>query len=131
MALGRRPNLQYFLAVQGIPNWRIGGLGLGRISPMLITKEIRFVGLGDSFLRMETARIIRTPIRPLFPAHFYHDVEVMARFLCRNGLDELDTDVMAANATSAALMLSDIPWGGPIGVHVNWNLVLRGYCKFL
>lgn len=65
---------------------------------------------------METARIIRTPIRPLFPAHFYHDVEVMARFLCRNGLDELDTDVMAANATSAALMLSDIPWGGPIGV---------------
>ena len=23
---------------------------------------------------------------------------------------------MAANATSAALMLSDIPWGGPIGM---------------
>ena len=27
-----------------------------------------------------------------------------------------DPDVMAANATSAALMLSDIPWDGPIGV---------------
>lgn len=27
-----------------------------------------------------------------------------------------DPDVMAANATSAALMLSDIPWAGPIGV---------------
>lgn len=27
-----------------------------------------------------------------------------------------DPDVMAANATSAALMLSDIPWNGPIGV---------------
>lgn len=27
-----------------------------------------------------------------------------------------DPDVMAANATSAALMLSDIPWAGPIGM---------------
>ena len=27
-----------------------------------------------------------------------------------------DPDVMAANATSAALMFSDIPWGGPIGM---------------
>lgn len=27
-----------------------------------------------------------------------------------------DPDVVAANATSAALMLSDIPWGGPIGM---------------
>lgn len=29
---------------------------------------------------------------------------------------KIDPDVLAANATSAALMLSDIPWGGPIGV---------------
>ncbi|MCL7051955.1 hypothetical protein MKW94_019221 [Papaver nudicaule] len=70
--------------------------------------------VGSSFVRRDSARIIRTPIRPLFPAHFYHDVEVMARVLCCNG--EQDTDVMAANAASAALMLSDIPWGGPIGV---------------
>ncbi|RZC92174.1 hypothetical protein C5167_000023, partial [Papaver somniferum] len=67
-----------------------------------------------SFLRRESARIIRAPIRPLFPAYFYHDVEVMARVLCCEA--EQNTDVMAANATSAALMLSDIPWGGPIGV---------------
>ncbi|MCL7021880.1 hypothetical protein MKW94_030143 [Papaver nudicaule] len=40
--------------------------------------------------------------------------DVMARVLCCNG--EQDTDVMSANAASAALMLSDIPWGGPIGV---------------
>ncbi|KAI3917952.1 hypothetical protein MKW98_000186 [Papaver atlanticum] len=51
---------------------------------------------GLSFARRESA----PPIRSLFPAHFYHDVEVMAK------------NVMAANATSAALMLSDIPWGG-------------------
>jgi hypothetical protein len=38
----------------------------------------------------------------------------MASVLSSDG--RRDPDVMAANATSAALMLSDIPWGGPIGV---------------
>ncbi|XP_073060324.1 polyribonucleotide nucleotidyltransferase 2, mitochondrial isoform X2 [Primulina eburnea] len=59
-------------------------------------------------------RIIDRPIRPLFPAGFYHEVQVMATVLSSDGRQ--DPDVMAANATSAALMLSDIPWGGPIGV---------------
>lgn len=38
----------------------------------------------------------------------------MASVLSSDG--KQDPDVMAANASSAALMLSDIPWGGPIGV---------------
>lgn len=38
----------------------------------------------------------------------------MASVLCSDG--KQDPDIMAANATSAALMLSDIPWAGPIGV---------------
>lgn len=38
----------------------------------------------------------------------------MASVLSSDG--KQDPDVMAANATSAAIMLSDIPWGGPIGV---------------
>ncbi|RVW46672.1 Polyribonucleotide nucleotidyltransferase 2, mitochondrial [Vitis vinifera] len=59
-------------------------------------------------------RLIDRPIRPLFPAGFYHEVQVMASVLSSDG--KQDPDVMAANATSAALMLSDIPWGGPIGV---------------
>ncbi|XP_073280527.1 polyribonucleotide nucleotidyltransferase 2, mitochondrial-like [Primulina huaijiensis] len=59
-------------------------------------------------------RIIDRPIRPLFPAGFYHDVQVMASVLSSDGRQ--DPDVMAANATYAALMLSDIQWGGPIGV---------------
>ncbi|KAL0554851.1 hypothetical protein IC582_008779 [Cucumis melo] len=59
-------------------------------------------------------RIIDRPIRPLFPTGFYHEVQVMASVLSSDG--KQDPDVMAANATSAALMLSDIPWGGPIGV---------------
>ncbi|KAG8384848.1 hypothetical protein BUALT_Bualt04G0161100 [Buddleja alternifolia] len=59
-------------------------------------------------------RLIDRPIRPLFPAGFYHDVQIMSSVLSSDG--KQDPDVMAANATSAALMLSDIPWGGPIGV---------------
>nr|XP_027075182.1 polyribonucleotide nucleotidyltransferase 2, mitochondrial-like isoform X1 [Coffea arabica] len=59
-------------------------------------------------------RLIDRPIRPLFPPGFYHEVQVMASVLSSDG--KQDPDVMAANATSAALMLSDIPWGGPIGV---------------
>ncbi|EPS73358.1 hypothetical protein M569_01398 [Genlisea aurea] len=59
-------------------------------------------------------RLIDRPIRPLFPAGFYHDVEITASVLSSDG--NQDPDVMAANAASAALMLSDIPWGGPIGV---------------
>ena len=38
----------------------------------------------------------------------------MASVLSSDG--NQDPDVLAANASSAALMLSDIPWGGPIGV---------------
>ncbi|KAK4477375.1 hypothetical protein RD792_016596 [Penstemon davidsonii] len=77
----------------------------------------------NTFMRREGApkerellcgRLIDRPIRPLFPAGFYHDVQIMASVLSSDG--KQDPDLMAANATSAALMLSDIPWGGPIGV---------------
>ncbi|PIN21833.1 putative RNA-binding polyribonucleotide nucleotidyltransferase [Handroanthus impetiginosus] len=77
----------------------------------------------NTFMRREGApkerellcgRLIDRPIRPLFPLGFYHEVQVMASVLSSDG--KQDPDVMAANATSAALMLSDIPWGGPIGV---------------
>ncbi|KAJ0260948.1 Polyribonucleotide nucleotidyltransferase 2 [Hirschfeldia incana] len=59
-------------------------------------------------------RIIDRPIRPLFPSGFYHEVQIMASVLSMDG--KQDPDVLAANAASAALMLSDVPWGGPIGV---------------
>ncbi|KAL3629196.1 Polyribonucleotide nucleotidyltransferase 2, mitochondrial [Castilleja foliolosa] len=77
----------------------------------------------NTFMRREGApkerellcgRIIDRPIRPLFPAGFYHDVQILASVLSSDG--KQDPDVLAANAASAALMLSDIPWAGPIGV---------------
>ncbi|XP_057769301.1 polyribonucleotide nucleotidyltransferase 2, mitochondrial [Salvia miltiorrhiza] len=77
----------------------------------------------NTFMRREGApkerellcgRLIDRPIRPLFPPGFYHEVQVMASVLSSDG--KHDPDVMAANAASASLMLSDVPWGGPIGV---------------
>ncbi|KAL5211842.1 hypothetical protein ABZP36_022689 [Zizania latifolia] len=72
-------------------------------------------------------RIIDRPIRPLFPRGFYHEVQIMVNVLSSDG--KQDPDVMAVNASSAALMLSDIPWNGPIGVirvgRIDGNFVLN------
>ncbi|CAL4886676.1 unnamed protein product [Urochloa decumbens] len=72
-------------------------------------------------------RIIDRPIRPLFPRGFYHEVQITVNVLSSDG--KQDPDVMAANASSAALMLSDIPWNGPIGVirvgRIDGNFILN------
>ena len=60
-----------------------------------------------------TARIIDRPIRPLFPEGFYNDVVVTCNVISSDG--ENDPDVLAAVGASAALHVSDIPFGGPVG----------------
>lgn len=44
----------------------------------------------------------------------FFTLQIMANVLSSDG--KQDPDILAANAASAALMLSDVPWGGPIGV---------------
>jgi polyribonucleotide nucleotidyltransferase len=60
-----------------------------------------------------TCRLIDRPIRPLFPEHFYNEVQVVATVLSSD--NEVDADVPAMLGTSAALVLSGIPFDGPIG----------------
>lgn len=60
-----------------------------------------------------TARVIDRPIRPLFPNGFYYEVQVVASVLSSDG--ENDPDVLAMVGASAALVVSDIPFKGPIG----------------
>jgi polyribonucleotide nucleotidyltransferase len=60
-----------------------------------------------------TSRIIDRPIRPLFPKGWFNEVQVQAILLSADGQN--DADILAANGASAALMVSDIPWAGPIG----------------
>ncbi|MEI8011145.1 MAG: polyribonucleotide nucleotidyltransferase [Candidatus Omnitrophota bacterium] len=59
-----------------------------------------------------TSRLIDRPIRPLFPEGLFNEVQVIATVLSAD--PENDPDVLAINGASAALMLSDIPFDGPI-----------------
>src|SRR3954471_15001109 len=60
-----------------------------------------------------TSRIIDRPIRPLFPKGWYNEVQVQSIPLSADG--ENDPDMLALLGASAAWMVSDIPWAGPLG----------------
>ncbi len=60
---------------------------------------------------MLTCRQIDRPIRPLFPEGFRNETQVIALVLSAD--TENDPDVLAINAASAALTLSEIPFHGP------------------
>jgi polyribonucleotide nucleotidyltransferase len=60
-----------------------------------------------------TARLIDRPIRPLFPEDFMIDTQVICTVYSSD--QENDADVVAAVGASAALMVSDIPFDGPMG----------------
>jgi polyribonucleotide nucleotidyltransferase len=60
-----------------------------------------------------TSRLIDRPIRPLFPDLFYNEVQVVATVLSSD--NEVDADIPAMLGASAALVLSGIPFNGPIG----------------
>ena len=74
-----------------------------------------------------TSRLIDRPIRPLFPEGFYNEVHVVIHTLSLN--PEVDADIAALIATSAALAVSGIPFTGPIGAarvgYVNGEYVLN------
>ncbi|MEA3351812.1 MAG: polyribonucleotide nucleotidyltransferase [Chloroflexota bacterium] len=58
-------------------------------------------------------RLIDRPIRPLFPKDFRNGIQVILYSLSADGENPLD--ILALNAASAALVISDIPWDGPVG----------------
>ncbi|MGD2077456.1 MAG: polyribonucleotide nucleotidyltransferase [Chloroflexota bacterium] len=58
-------------------------------------------------------RLTDRPLRPLFPKGMRNEVQVIITTLSSDGEHQLD--IMAVNAASCALMISDIPWNGPIG----------------
>ena len=67
-----------------------------------------------------TSRLIDRPIRPLFPDNFYNDVQVVATVVSVDA--EIDPDIPALIGASAALVLSGIPFNGPIGAaRVGWK----------
>lgn len=60
-----------------------------------------------------TSRLIDRPIRPLFPKEFKNEVQIVANVL---SLDpQIDADIPAMIGASAAVVLSGVPFNGPIG----------------
>lgn len=95
----------------------------GDFFPLVVDYEERFYAagkiLGSRYVRREgrpsteatlKARMIDRTIRPLFPQHIRHDVQVVITIL---SLGDYDPDVVAINAASIALATSPIPWNGP------------------
>ncbi len=92
--------------------------------PLSVDYEERMYAGGKipgSFFRREgrpsedailTARLTDRPIRPLFPKDMRNDVQVILYSFSVDG--ENPIDILAINAASAALMISDIPFGGPV-----------------
>ncbi len=93
--------------------------------PLTVDYQEKFYAAGripGSFFKREgrpseketlTSRLIDRPIRPLFPEGFYNEVQVVATVMSSNS--EIDADIPALIGTSAALILSGIPFDGPIG----------------
>lgn len=107
--------------------------------PLTIDYEERMYAGGripGSFFRREgrpteeailTARLTDRPLRPLFPKDMRNDVQVILYSFSTDA--ENPIDILAINAASAALMISDIPWEGPVGAvrvgHINGNFVVN------
>jgi polyribonucleotide nucleotidyltransferase len=93
--------------------------------PLSVDYEEKMYAAGripGSFFRREgrpstdgilTCRLTDRPLRPLFPKGMRNEVQIVITTLSSDSLHHLD--ILAVNAASAALIISDIPWNGPIG----------------
>src|SRR6266576_2216096 len=72
-----------------------------------------------------TARMIDRPIRPLWPKGFRNEVQVICTVLSADMI--VGHDILCINGASAALMLSPLPFVGPVGAvrigRIDGNLV--------
>ena len=59
-----------------------------------------------------TSRVIDRTLRPLFDQSMRHAVQLIVTVLA---VDDNDSTVLAINAASLAILVSNIPWNGPIG----------------
>ncbi|MDO8510074.1 MAG: polyribonucleotide nucleotidyltransferase [bacterium] len=92
--------------------------------PLTVDYEEKFYAagkiLGSRFLRREgrpsdesilSGRVVDRTIRPLFDQWLRNEIQVVVSVL---SIDEDDPDILAVNAASLALGVSDIPWNGPV-----------------
>ena len=100
-----RPGLDFFpLTV----DYREKAAAAGRFPGGFFKREGR-----PSEKEILTCRVTDRPIRPLFPKGYFNEVQVQTLLLSADG--ENDSDILSINGASAALMISDLPFAGPIG----------------
>jgi polyribonucleotide nucleotidyltransferase len=98
------PGLDYFpLQVE----YREKAASAGKIPGGFFKREAR-----PSEKEILSSRVIDRPIRPMFPSWFRCETQVIVTVYSSD--QEHDGDVLGAVAASAALMISDIPFDGPI-----------------
>ncbi|KAF7686980.1 hypothetical protein HF521_015373 [Silurus meridionalis] len=101
-----KPSPSQFMPL--VVDYRQKAAAAGRIPTNYLRRE-----LGTSDTEILTSRLIDRSIRPLFPAGYFYDTQVLCNILAADGVN--DPDVLAINGASAALAISDIPWNGPVG----------------
>lgn len=73
------------------------------------------------------ARLTDRPLRPLFPKDMRHEVQIVVTPLSQD--EEHQADILSIIAASAALTISDIPFGGPVGAarigYIDGRLVVN------
>lgn len=106
-----REGIDFFpLTVEYVERLYAGGL----ISSSRFVKRERFPS-PEATLK---ARVIDRSIRPLFPKGFMNEVQIIVTVLSFDDIH--DPAQLAINATSAALMISDIPFEGPVaGIRIS------------
>jgi polyribonucleotide nucleotidyltransferase len=93
--------------------------------PLSVEYEERLYAAGripGSFFRREgrpgeaailISRLIDRPMRPLFPDDLRNDVQIIITAMSHDQIN--DIDILAVNAASAALIISDVPFENPVG----------------
>uniref|UniRef100_A0A224Z6D3 polyribonucleotide nucleotidyltransferase n=1 Tax=Rhipicephalus zambeziensis TaxID=60191 RepID=A0A224Z6D3_9ACAR len=91
-----------------VVDYRQKAAAAGRIPTNFLRRE-----LGPTEKEILTSRVIDRSLRPLFPAGYFYETQLVCNLLAVDGIN--DPDIVSLNAASAALSLSDVPWNGPIG----------------
>uniref|UniRef100_A0A1I8N0E6 polyribonucleotide nucleotidyltransferase n=1 Tax=Musca domestica TaxID=7370 RepID=A0A1I8N0E6_MUSDO len=91
-----------------VVDYRLKTAASGRIPTNFFRRE-----MGPSEKEILSARLIDRSVRPLFPAEYRTETQLVCNMLAMDAV--YSPDVLALNASSLALSLSDIPWYGPIG----------------
>ena len=89
-------------------DYREKAYAAGKIPGGFIKRETR-----PSDREILVSRLTDRPLRPLFPDDFVNEVQIIIYTLSADSINQ--QDVMAINAASAALVVSGMPFHGPVG----------------